>query len=152
MEDKICSKCKQLKSSDRFSLAGSRSKSNPNRRRTDCKDCERDKSYANIAIRKQKNPEEWENARRNSVLKNKYGITLFDFEQMIADQDNKCFICNKEFGDQKSVNKPSVDHCHTSQNVRKLLCGRCNTALGMLMEDELICSNMLSYIQTYKKD
>lgn len=42
--------------------------------------------------------------------------------------------------------KMAVDHCHTSGRVRGLLCGNCNTALGLLKEDSVRITALLSYI------
>ncbi len=63
----------------------------------------------------------------------KYGITLADFDALLASQGGACAICKGQ------PNGPGgrfhVDHCHESNKVRGLLCGRCNTAIGLLGDD-----------------
>jgi hypothetical protein len=59
-----------------------------------------------------------------------YKITLADYNRMLAAQDGKCAICH--LPPQRS--RLFVDHCHTSGKVRGLLCGKCNSALGLLKD------------------
>lgn len=48
---------------------------------------------------------------------------------MLLAQDGKCAICDKR--PKKGSPSLHVDHCHNSGRVRKLLCVRCNMALGV---------------------
>lgn len=70
------------------------------------------------------------NARRFK-LKNKYGITPEQYEQMVKDQNGVCFLCGKK-ADGKRL---SIDHCHKTNHVRKLLCQDCNLVLGFIERD-----------------
>jgi hypothetical protein len=98
---------------------------------------------------KQQNPEkekEWQaksrlnrkDAIKNYRLKSRYGITLADVNRMLEEQGNSCKVCDTAFG------KYVVDHCHSTGNVRGLLCYRCNNVLGQLNDD-------LYYIHKLKK-
>lgn len=58
----------------------------------------------------------------------KYGISLEQFDQMIAAQDGKCAICLTPFAD--LARRPDVDHNHITGALRGLLCNSCNTSLG----------------------
>ena len=62
------------------------------------------------------------------ALKKIYGITLEKYEQMFKEQEGKCAIC----GIHQDTLKRSlcVDHNHTTNKVRELLCKKCNTALA----------------------
>lgn len=40
-----------------------------------------------------------------------------------------------------------VDHCHTSNKVRGLLCGGCNVGIGMFREDKAIFLAALAYLE-----
>lgn len=53
-----------------------------------------------------------------------YGITLFDFEEMVQAQEGRCLICEE-------IKPLVVDHCHQSNIVRGLLCTTCNKWLGL---------------------
>jgi len=47
---------------------------------------------------------------------------------MFKEQKGKCAICNKHQKKLKTV--LHVDHCHKTNQVRGLLCNRCNAGLG----------------------
>ena len=66
----------------------------------------------------------------------KFGITLDEYEQMLAAQDHCCAICLTD----KAVVRRShyswrVDHCHKTGKIRALLCHNCNIAMGLLKEN-----------------
>ena len=86
-----------------------------------------------------------ENAR-NRAYKSNYGITLDDYNIMFDKQKGKCKICGVQ------PNKHLlVDHCHTSKEVRGLLCHNCNTLLGHAKDNIVILSNAIRYLAS-KRD
>jgi len=85
--------------------------------------------------------------KREQVLKRMYGITQTDYEVMIAEQNNKCAICNTtEPGGRHNSGYFVVDHCHTTGKVRKLLCHNCNTALGLVGDNVDTLHKMINYL------
>jgi hypothetical protein len=62
---------------------------------------------------------------RRVNLKNKYGITEGDYWALYDSQDQTCAICRRK---PRSV-RLSVDHDHSTGEVRGLLCSRCNHKL-----------------------
>jgi len=80
---------------------------------------------------------------RNQFLKNKYGITIEEFETMMEQQDHKCFICGKPLGEKRY----GVDHNHTTGKIRAILCVTCNSALGMVDDDTSILEAMINYVK-----
>jgi len=74
-------------------------------------------------------PDEKKLSIRKSDLKRLYGITLEDFENMQARQNNKCAICGVD-PPESNKRRLSIDHCHITGDIRGLLCTRCNTMLG----------------------
>ena len=85
-------------------------------------------------------------ARKNSLLKVRYGITLEQYNDLYQRQNAVCAVCHKP----NSNGKPLfVDHNHTTGQVRGLLCSTCNTALGMLQEDITIISNLAEYLKLF---
>ena len=88
--------------------------------------------------------------RRNGNLKRAYGITLEQYEDMLAEQEGLCAICRKpELGrTQYGVKNLAVDHCHKTGKVRGLLCQKCNRAIGQLHDDVESLKRAIEYIQT----
>ena len=87
-------------------------------------------------------------ARRSHVFR-KYGLTYEQYLKMLEDQFHKCYICKEEFTDTKL---PHVDHCHTTEQIRKILCRNCNAALGLVGENHCILLSMVNYILEHKND
>lgn len=92
---------------------------------------------------------------RNKHLKKKYGITQFQYSQMFKDQDSKCKICEEEMnflngspmkGEERNGRDCCVDHCHTTGEVRGLLCFHCNTALGHLFDNIHLLERIREYL------
>lgn len=70
------------------------------------------------------NPEEFKRRQQNSQLKYHFGITIDDYEQILKEQNNACFICER---DSSEFNKRlAVDHDHKTGMIRGLLCTHCN--------------------------
>jgi hypothetical protein len=66
---------------------------------------------------------------RKSHSKRKYGLTLEQFDEMLASQGRGCAICGNPDAD-------NVDHDHETGRVRGILCWDCNIALGKFADDE----------------
>lgn len=62
---------------------------------------------------------------------NNFGISQSEYDHMIAEQNNSCGLCQKSFSELKNL-QIYVDHCHRSENVRGVICARCNTFLMVL--------------------
>lgn len=72
------------------------------------------------------------------------GITMERYEAMLADQGGLCAICKgAPFGKGERLH---IDHDHKSGKVRALLCGNCNTALGLLDDDPDTFSAAIEYL------
>lgn len=74
-----------------------------------------------------------------------YGMTLEDYERLLAAQGNACAICKTDAGTQ-SHGRLQVDHCHSTGEVRGLLCGRCNRGLGMFSDSPDALKAALRYL------
>lgn len=81
--------------------------------------------------------------KRNSDLRSHYGISSKQYDRMFAEQGGVCACCGQP-ETRKRINQPKgseeisrlhVDHDHQTGKVRALLCGDCNTALGMMDEN-----------------
>ena len=68
---------------------------------------------------------------REMDLNAKYKITLEQYDQMHAEQNGCCAICNTHESKLKTL---VVDHNHSTGQVRGLLCHYCNTSIGFLRD------------------
>ena len=89
------------------------------------------------------NPEKYKESCRKRNLQRDYGITQDDYIVMYKKQEGKCACCGKE---QKTL---VVDHNHTTNAIRELLCPQCNTALGLLKEDINIMQSLIEYTRKH---
>ena len=83
---------------------------------------------------------------RNWKLRNVYGISPEDFEQMCASQGYKCAICGDELVFNKMANGAHLDHDHRTKWVRGVLCGSCNLGLGKFKDDPDILIKAAKYL------
>lgn len=60
----------------------------------------------------------------------KFKITPADFDRMLEEQGGRCAICGTT--EPRGRGRFHVDHDHTSNVVRGLLCTACNTGLGLV--------------------
>ena len=95
-----------------------------------------------------KNPERVKNAD----LKKTYGITLEQYEAMMAEQNGVCAICKQPENTKDKDGGPRgmpVDHCHTTGKVRGLLCTPCNRALGMFKDSTENLQSAIDYLNKF---
>ena len=95
-------------------------------------------------------PRGYLNKRRSVVAR--HGLTLNQYEQMWLDQGGCCAVCNLPETAQKRNGTTchlAVDHCHTTNKIRALLCDRCNRALGVVQDDKMLLNNLLWYLETH---
>lgn len=83
---------------------------------------------------------EYASRRVRDIRWEKYGMTPAMFAQMSADQEGCCAICRRV--DRDLV----VDHDHESGAVRGLLCGLCNSGIGMLGDDPGLIIKAATYL------
>jgi hypothetical protein len=69
--------------------------------------------------------------RRAASIMKRYGVSLDDYEAMLAAQGGTCALCSRT-PENERFKKLSIDHCHVTGRVRGLLCASCNHSLGKL--------------------
>jgi len=72
---------------------------------------------------------------RRHKLGARYGITVEIFETMVAAQEGRCAVCRCVLDvrrNRNARNRATIDHDHLTGKVRGILCGPCNTAIGLL--------------------
>jgi len=92
----------------------------------------------------EKHPEKRKQDSRKRRLKS-YGLSFDDYDKMLIAQNNVCAICKNPSNGRKLV----VDHNHSTDVVRGLLCDYCNLALGPLKEDPIRIKTLLIYLESY---
>lgn len=80
-----------------------------------------------------------ENMRKTALAQ--FGLTLEDERRILEQQGQACSICKQTFD-----KTPCLDHCHTTGRFRALLCGFCNTLIGLAREDVKILRNAIVYL------
>lgn len=88
-----------------------------------------------------------------AYLTRTYGIVMEDYTDMHTSQEAKCAICGGEGFIQKRCHKIKlvVDHCHTTGNVRGLLCHNCNRALGLFHDNIEHLQQAITYLSKETK-
>lgn len=79
-------------------------------------------------------------AYRRHNLKRNYGLTEEDRAELETKQAGKCAICQK-------IAALNVDHCHTSGDLRGLLCHKCNLALGGFGDNPDLLRRAVNYLE-----
>ncbi len=122
MEFKTCSICNASKTIDNFY------KRERGHLRKECKVCiihRSNENYKNNFEERRLSKKKWAHTVFLPKLRLKlYGITPEKYNSILQAQDGKCAIC-KEI--KEIIN---VDHCHSTNKIRGLLCQSCNLGLG----------------------
>ena len=113
--------------------------------------------YSNNREHVKAKSKEWREANPDKVranhLRQLYGISLEQYDSMVAAQENKCAICIKV------VDDLCVDHDHNccpgskscGKCVRGLLCQTCNSGLGFFKDSSDMLKSADSYLSKYPK-
>lgn len=83
---------------------------------------------------------------RAKHLRRQYGLTLADYESMLDAQNGVCAICHRP----PTTQVLHIDHNHTTGQLRKLLCMRCNQALGLLDESPDRLRQAAEYLEGFR--
>ncbi len=79
---------------------------------------------------------------RATNLKVKYGITIEEYDLLKGSQKSRCGICNVHENNLKK--RLVVDHCHSTNKIRGLLCDTCNRFLGFYEKLNIQCESYLN--------
>lgn len=108
-----------------------------------CKECD------NEARKKWKenNPEKAKLSNRKKTLKNKYGITIEEYNQLLKRQDFQCAICGTKTQKHSYQKNFNIDHNHETGEIRGLLCTACNRGIGLLQDNPTILRKAADYLE-----
>ena len=140
-ETKVCTVCKVAKTLDMFDK-DTRYRSNL---RPACGQCRQDSMAA---------------SRFNSSIQLRYGISGETFDRMSEEQGHVCAICGKP---ETRITRPNakrvkigipprlcLDHDHSTEQVRGLLCHKCNVGLGQFKDDIEVLKSAIAYLEKWQ--
>ncbi|TDE26438.1 endonuclease domain-containing protein [Actinomadura sp. 6K520] len=155
---RVCSKCGQTKTLDRFYLPERRVRKDGThyeRPRKVCRDCanarrrqraldpERRKANASYYhIMKEKDPEKWEYLWGKTARIRKFGLTPKELDDLKKKANGLCQICMRE-------TELVMDHDHKTGRLRGLICGPCNSGLGLLGDQISTLFRAIGYLHDY---
>jgi hypothetical protein len=139
MEERTCSVCNEVKPATAFTV---RRTHRPGKLVSQCTPCK----AAYNRERRVSNREHMLAIERRSKFKNQYGISMEDYERMLAAQGGGCAICGATVPSSRTKFF-AVDHCHATGVVRGLLCTKCNRGLGLFNDDTDRLSAAVRYLE-----
>lgn len=75
-----------------------------------------------------------------------WGLTETDYQDMLASQGGGCAICGSYDPGNGRANF-CIDHCHTTNIIRGLLCDSCNKGLGCLKDSIINLEKAIQYLK-----
>ena len=107
-----------------------------------------ERQKAASAASRAKNPEHYKNRHRKYVLRNLYGMTEEQYQELLIKQGHCCAICgtDKPTGKWRTF---GVDHCHHTGKVRGLLCNECNRGIGLLKDSPELVLKAYDYLKNH---
>jgi hypothetical protein len=160
---KICVLCKVEKNITEFYPNGYTKQDGSKSTRNDCADCckQRRAEYFKTPVKRAQI-----NARRRSdyktdggqrksknrkyALKNNYGLSVEQVDEMLKAQNYCCKICGLHESEIPKC-RLFVDHKHNTKEIRGLLCQNCNSALGHAKDNAETLLAMVEYLDKVKK-
>ena len=143
---KVCTRCGKTKDETAFL------KSDSVRGRTpDCRDC-RNKYNREYRKHRRDTDEEYRRKCIKSIWpwrrRKKYNLTPEQVDQMLKDQNGACKCCGGINQDGRPL---FIDHDHTTNKVRGLLCKDCNSALGWARDSSQLLRALADYLDGYSQ-
>lgn len=96
---------------------------------------------------RKQHPEKIRELKRHYMRKRLYGVCREEYERRLVEQDYRCAICRGLPG-KFSL---SVDHDHTTNAVRQLLCNNCNRGLGAFKDNTALLQAAIEYLRRHVK-
>ena len=85
----------------------------------------------------------------SDYMRRKYGITIAEYNEILALQLGVCAICEKaETGGKRFA----IDHDHKTGKIRGLLCYACNTSLGRFNDEPSLLESAAAYLRSHANE
>jgi hypothetical protein len=86
------------------------------------------------------------------ALRRLYGLSLQDYDDLLARQNGGCGICRRKPKKKgKRKRRLCVDHDHRTRKIRGLLCINCNTGLGCYGDSPKFLRMAADYLETWHR-
>ena len=110
-----------------------------------CPDCKKDKRSPAVEERRK------ERERRRTLAR--YGLTPAEYDRLVKRQRNRCAVCKtaKVGGPPTRSGYWHVDHDHVTNQVRGLLCARCNLGIGHFEDDPELLAAATRYVTKHRQ-
>jgi len=112
----------------------------------------KEKARINGANWKKNNQDKIRLKNRKLQIKNSYGLSWEEYLSLYEKANGHCEICGtslKILAEKFEQNSTAcVDHCHTTGEVRGILCRSCNVALGHLKDNKVLAWNAYKYLES----
>jgi hypothetical protein len=91
---------------------------------------------------------QWRESKGNAYHRTqRYGITPEEYEELLAEQLNRCACCGSS--DPKRKAGFVIDHDHLTGLIRGLLCHSCNIGIGQLGDSISGLTNAVDYLRRH---
>ena len=100
-----------------------------------------------VQLKKHRQSKEYQARRFGWLLNREYKLTPEQYDKMLASQGGVCAACKRKCA---AKSRLGVDHDHATGIVRGLLCGKCNSALGLLGDSAERVQALADYIRTHE--
>lgn len=77
-------------------------------------------------------------------LRTVYGLTVQGYEEILAKQNHSCAICERV---EPTGYGWHVDHCHSTNKIRGILCSKCNQGIGLLDDKIETLKKAIKYLE-----
>lgn len=146
---KKCKRCGVTKPLDEYSWYNVKGL----RPRSKCKVCRaeeqreyRNKNHAKVLDTQRKSHEKHKQKRSAKRIERIYNITEEQHNSLLEEQNHCCAICKTDSPMGRGT--WHVDHCHETNEVRGLLCSKCNAGLGFFNDNIESLKNAITYLET----
>lgn len=90
--------------------------------------------------------------KQNTNLIKRYGASFSEYEKILQSQNNQCAICKITLEELKKRNprnqkRLALDHCHQTNKIRGILCGKCNIGLGYFDDNIDLLEKAAQYLR-----
>jgi len=146
---KVCTKCHIEKPKAQFTVRQSGPR--VGHLAAYCKSCSSANTSRRYRLNAERDPSLYRRVEWPSKLRRMYGITVADYDAMLARQGGGCAICGSKNPRSRGYKRNTeaafcVDHDHATGRVRGLLCTGCNRAVGLIYDNPATALTMASYL------